>query len=266
MTHVPLSYAALRAGNFDIAHAFYPNDALAAVRWRRRTGLPAVLSYLGIPSREWLNGLRRRRVLEVSLRGCDTVVALSRHAAEEFERVLGYQAPVTLDTLVAMLRGRPSWLSAAASRLRHNGVYMVGVGYETPLSADESWMYFPQPDVPFYRATNFAKYAATNVPGADTARYCSFMTETAHSEDRPVVRAGLEDRVESGLRTSGVVTGRPAVASIHVEQIEYAYPIPTLDRDRALATIEPWLMRRGIFSPEAGSGPGGTRSETWTTR
>lgn len=94
LTHVPLSYAALRAGDYDIAHAVYPTDALAAARWRKRTGRPAILSYLGIPTSEWLQGHRRLEVLRVALRGCDAVVALSRHAASAFERVLGYEAPV----------------------------------------------------------------------------------------------------------------------------------------------------------------------------
>ena len=63
MTHVPLTYAALRAGDYDLAHAVYPTDALAAARWRKRTGRPAVLSYLGIPDREWLAHHRRHTVL-----------------------------------------------------------------------------------------------------------------------------------------------------------------------------------------------------------
>jgi glycosyltransferase involved in cell wall biosynthesis len=94
MTHVPLSYAALRLGDYDLAHAVYPTDALAAARWRRRSGRPAVLSYLGVPSRAWLHERRRLEVLRAAVRGCDAVVALSRHAAEQFERSLGYQAPV----------------------------------------------------------------------------------------------------------------------------------------------------------------------------
>jgi glycosyltransferase involved in cell wall biosynthesis len=94
MTHVPLSYAALRAGEYDVAHAVYPTDALAAARWRRRSGRPAVLSYLGIPSRAWLAELRRGEVLRAAVRGCDAVVALSRHAADEFQSSLGYEARV----------------------------------------------------------------------------------------------------------------------------------------------------------------------------
>jgi protoporphyrinogen oxidase len=172
-------------------------------------------------------------------------IELAGGAGERYDALV---STMPLDRLVAMLQPRPAELQNAASRLRHNGVYMVGVGYEAPCSPDKSWMYFPQADVPFYRVTNFAKYSAANVPDADTARYCSFMTETSFSADHAVGRAGLEERVEAGLRAVGLVNGRPPVASVHVEQIEYAYPIPTLDRDRALATIQPWLIDRAILS------------------
>jgi UDP-galactopyranose mutase len=125
---------------------------------------------------------------------------------------------------------------------------MVGVGYEAPLADDKSWMYFPDPEVPFYRATNFAKYSPANVPGADTKRYCAYMTETAFSEHKPVDRDRLGYEVERGLRRAGVIAGRPPVASIHVETIDYAYPVPTLGRDRALQTIQPWLREHEIYS------------------
>jgi protoporphyrinogen oxidase len=155
---------------------------------------------------------------------------------------------VPLDRLVGVVAGAPEPLRAAAAELHLNGVYMVGVGYEAPLADAKSWMYFPAPEVPFYRATNFAKYSPANVPGSDIERYCAYMTETAYSDRRPVPREGLEERVEAALRTSGVITGRPAVASLHVEDIDYAYPVPTVGRDAALATIQPWLMERAIYS------------------
>ena len=81
---------------------------------------------------------------------------------------LRYDALVStmpLDLLVQALAGAPEPLRAAAGQLRHNGVWMVGVGYEAPLADDKSWMYFPQDHAPFYRATNFAKYSPENVPG-----------------------------------------------------------------------------------------------------
>lgn len=93
--HVPLSYAVLRARRHDVAHAWYPTDALAAGRWRRATGRPAIHSYMGIPDFKWLRHDRWR--LGITLRAlaeCDLTVALSRYSATAFRYWLGYEAPV----------------------------------------------------------------------------------------------------------------------------------------------------------------------------
>ncbi len=153
-----------------------------------------------------------------------------------------------LDLLVARIEGAPERIRQEAAALTHNSVYMVGIGYEQPLKDDRSWLYFPEDNAPFYRATNFAKYSPANVPDADTARYSSYMTEVSFSPWKHEPRQGLEERVERGLRAAGVVSGRPKVVSAHVETIPYGYPVPTLERDRILRTVQPWLMEHDIYS------------------
>ncbi|MBA2764489.1 MAG: glycosyltransferase, partial [Thermoleophilaceae bacterium] len=63
MTHAPLSYLLLRLMRFDIAHALFSSDAVAAARWAKATGRPAVYSNMGVPERPEL--VRRRRRLEL---------------------------------------------------------------------------------------------------------------------------------------------------------------------------------------------------------
>ena len=155
-----------------------------------------------------------------------------------------------LDRLLTAVPDVPPDVRDASETLEHTGVLMVGVGYEQALRDAKSWMYYPGSDVPFYRVTNFAKYAPANVPDSDVGRYSSYMTETAYSPYKRIARAELEDAVERGLRASGTVTGQPKVASIHVEDIEYAYPVPTIRRDEALEVIQPWLPI-GRFTREA---------------
>jgi glycosyltransferase involved in cell wall biosynthesis len=95
LTHPPFSYLALRAGSYDVAHALYPSDALAAARWAKRAERPAVFSYMGIPDRPGL--CEHRYGLEVmarAVRGCDAVVALSRYAADAFAYWLGCEARI----------------------------------------------------------------------------------------------------------------------------------------------------------------------------
>lgn len=91
LTHVPLTYLELRRSDDDVAHALYPTDALAALRW----GGPTVLSYMGIPHRASLANRRlRKEIVLKAARGAGAVVALSRAAAQGFARWLGVEARV----------------------------------------------------------------------------------------------------------------------------------------------------------------------------
>jgi protoporphyrinogen oxidase len=164
---------------------------------------------------------------------------------------LGYEHIVwtgALDRLVAILDDAPAGVRAAAADLVHNSVTVVGIGYEAPLTDDRSWLYFPDDDVPFYRATNFAKYAANNVPGGQVDRYCSWMTEIASSPWRPLDTCRLGQRVDAAIRRLGLVADDAAVASVHIDHVAYGYPVPTLGRDAALRTIQPYLMDHDILS------------------
>ena len=95
LTHVPLSYAVLRTGDAQLAHAFAPADATAAARWSQRSGRPALFSYMGVPDHEGL--MHRRRRLDLTLQavaGCRATIALSEYARRSFDRWLGYDARV----------------------------------------------------------------------------------------------------------------------------------------------------------------------------
>jgi glycosyltransferase involved in cell wall biosynthesis len=95
LTHVPFAYAALRAGDDDVAHALHHTSALAAARWKARTGRPLILSGMGIPHRETLATRRwRAQAVERAVGAADAVVALSQTAARGFERWLGVRPRV----------------------------------------------------------------------------------------------------------------------------------------------------------------------------
>ncbi|MCW3041590.1 MAG: UDP-N-acetylglucosamine [Solirubrobacterales bacterium] len=91
LAHVPFTYAALRRGaRPDAIDACYATDAAAALRYGRRTGVPVVFSYMGLPHRVSLANRRRRKELVVAAcEGAAAVVALSELAAEHFRTWLG---------------------------------------------------------------------------------------------------------------------------------------------------------------------------------
>ncbi len=95
LTHVPFSYAALRAGDDDVAHALYATDALAAGRWGRRTGRPVVFSLMGIPHRRALADRRgRMEIMQRAIAEASALVVLTEAAAAACRRWLASDARV----------------------------------------------------------------------------------------------------------------------------------------------------------------------------
>jgi glycosyltransferase involved in cell wall biosynthesis len=95
LTHVPFTYRSLVRREFDLAHALYPTDALAAARWGARAHRPSVLSYMGLAHRRGLANRRWRAEIAVrAFERCDAVVVLSQAAASACERWLGVRPRV----------------------------------------------------------------------------------------------------------------------------------------------------------------------------
>lgn len=89
LVNTPNVVRRLLAGNFDVAHAFFPSDAWAAVRSRRFGGPPVVAAFHGMPTRQYLvvRRYRLQMIREVIDRAAITTV-LSEAAARAFRRYL----------------------------------------------------------------------------------------------------------------------------------------------------------------------------------
>ena len=86
---VPVQARALLQGEYDVAHAFHPVSAWAAVQARRRGGPPFAFSPTGIPTRSYLVARRYRMQMNLeAAREAGACSVLSEAAAEPFRRYL----------------------------------------------------------------------------------------------------------------------------------------------------------------------------------
>jgi protoporphyrinogen oxidase len=152
---------------------------------------------------------------------------------------------IPLDDLVDRCDGAPAPVRAAARTLVSSGTHVVGVATDEPTTATRTWIYYPEPQVPFHRVTYLSSYSPylTARPGQTL-----LLTETSTSAHRPVPAAGLEKTVVNMLVGLGLLTDSDAVVTTWLCTRAKSYPVPTLDRDAALAAIHPWLERHGIAS------------------
>jgi hypothetical protein len=152
--------------------------------------------------------------------------------------------------LVSRLDHAPAQVREATKKLLFNRLFSVGVGLRRPSPSTKNWIYFPNPATPFYRMTYLSNYSPDIVPGGDTSRYCSLLMETTYSRFRPLPEGDLAKSVIDGLVAEGILeaTDLPAIESVYLIHAGHAYPIPSVDRDEALATIQSYLESKEIYS------------------
>ena len=140
-------------------------------------------------------------------------------------------------------------LNGAAAALRHSTVHIAGVGLKgapPPHLKTKCWMYFPENTSPFYRATVFSNYSPNNVP--DAREYWSLMLEVSESPVKAVSRENLMESIVDGLLATRLIESRADIVDTWQFRAGHGYPTPSLERDRALAAIQPELESRSIFS------------------
>lgn len=154
-----------------------------------------------------------------------------------------------LDQFVLQSLNTPNGeLREAAGRLAHNSVFVAGVGVDGMRDDPTCWMYFPEDNAPFYRVTNFHNYSPNNAakPGASRALMC----EISYSRHKKEDLSQLMESTVQGLVNTALMDekDRDNILSRWSCELEYGYPVPTLERDPALRVLQPWLESRDIYS------------------
>ncbi len=154
-----------------------------------------------------------------------------------------------VDLLVRSMSGNvPDEVLRQASRLRHSGSHIVGVGLNQPAPSKKCWMYFPEDNAPFYRVTYLSNYSPEVVP--DASRQYSLLAEVSHSEFKPVDRDTVVEETVQGMVNTRLLADadRRDIADTFLIERDYTYPTPSLERDSALAVLHPWLESRDVYS------------------
>ena len=155
-----------------------------------------------------------------------------------------------LDLLVQMLRPARQEFLEAIQYLEHNNLLVMGLGLEKPIETTKCWIYFTDAEMPCYRATFFSHYSPFNVPNGDVSRYSSLMCEASIPNGEMVDAERMLDQVTAGLIRAGILEegDQNRIISRYHRLVDYSYPIPTLERDRALNLLQPALLGEKIYS------------------
>jgi protoporphyrinogen oxidase len=152
-----------------------------------------------------------------------------------------------LNRLIDVADEAPGPVREAAGRLRWSGSHIVGIGLDRPAESTKNWIYYPEPEVPFYRVTYLSNYSPyiTARPGQT-----ALLTETSRSPHKPEDPETIVGRVIDGLVHAGLMddADRDRVVSVWRCSPDQSYPVPSVERDDALGTVQPWLRSNDIWS------------------
>lgn len=155
--------------------------------------------------------------------------------------------------------------------LYYSTTHVIGVGLrgERPERiGDKCWLYFPEDNCNFYRATIFSNYSPYNQPQKDVklptlylangdkapssepkeGPYWSIMLEVSQSTMKPVdVENILKDSIQ-GLINTEMIKPEDEIISTYHRAFDHGYPTPSLEREGVLQELLPKLQDMDIYS------------------
>ncbi|KAH7155068.1 hypothetical protein B0J13DRAFT_468923 [Dactylonectria estremocensis] len=155
--------------------------------------------------------------------------------------------------------------------LFYSTTHVIGVGLRgvrPERIGDKCWLYFPEDNCNFYRATIFSNYSPFNQPQSDVklptlylangekaasdepkeGPYWSIMLEISQSELKPVdVENILKDSIQGLINTEMILPEDEIVSTYH-RAFDHGYPTPTLEREGVLKQLLPKLQDMDIYS------------------
>ncbi|WWC93176.1 hypothetical protein V866_000009 [Kwoniella sp. B9012] len=154
--------------------------------------------------------------------------------------------------------------SIAKDGLVYSSTIVLGIGIRGKRPdriGDKCWLYFPEDDAPFYRATIFSNYSPYNCPQGDVklptlqkadpslpfdkapsgGPYWSIMLEVCQSAEKPIDLDTLMEETIKGALSTELMLPTDEIVSIYERRFDHGYPTPSLGRDGALSQLLPDL-------------------------
>lgn len=140
----------------------------------------------------------------------------------------------------------PADVQVAARQLRAVSIRCVNLGIARPDLSDRHWIYYPEDEPVFHRL-----FVQSNTSQHVTPPGCSSLTaEISYSPSKPLPAQGeaLIQRVIEDCQNAGLLCPSDSIVAANEADIPYAYVVPDLQKEAAVARIQQWLEPQGIIS------------------
>jgi len=176
----------------------------------------------------------------VSIDAVEKTVQLKTGKTFEYETLIS-TAPS--DTIQTLIRGVP--VPTTKKTLKYSSVCLIGLGMKgapPPVLKDKLWMYYPEKEFPFFRATVLSNFVPSVAPNGTW----SLMCEMSYRDTSPDINLLIKETITS-MKELGYIKHQDEIVDVWSMNIPKGYPVPTLDRDEVIDTLVPPLEEYGIY-------------------
>jgi protoporphyrinogen oxidase len=149
---------------------------------------------------------------------------------------------IPLNALVLSARGIPEDLRRAAAELRSTSLLNVTCCVGHPLPHRYHWVYFPEPEFPFFRLLFPANLSPAMVP-----ENCSLVCAEISNPDL-TRRDELELQTRELLISLGMIRRPSDIVSTSCTYLDHAYPVHDLKREALVKRLLEFLRSRDVWS------------------
>jgi len=150
---------------------------------------------------------------------------------------------IPLPEMPGLIKEMPVPARRLFSRLRWISIFNLNLGIEGMDWDRKHWVYFPQPDLSFFRAGFFHNFSRTLAPRGKGSMY----VELSHHPDTiPDINRTIA-RLEKDLKKTSLLNSRARVVCRDVNRIKYAYPVYDRNYGKARKGIVDFLSGNKII-------------------
>lgn len=150
--------------------------------------------------------------------------------------------PVT--KLLPMIEGCPQELIASANELESLALTLGLVVIDHPVDTDIQRIYSAEDHIPSHKT-------AVNHNSSDYLRQRpkhGIMMEISSGPEKPVLRADTEQWIKDSLEEMQLVKSRSEISKVQIVNTQFAYPVPTHNKQQIIRQIKDWLNEQRIWT------------------
>ena len=149
-----------------------------------------------------------------------------------------------LNELVDIIYQADRQIKTVAGKLKYNSAVCLNFGVDRQDVSDMHWIYFPEKKFIFSKLYFLRNFSENSVPKGQSV----VSALVTYTKEKPLNRKDIEKKTLEGIKACGIIRKDEKADFIAMQEIKYAFAIPTIDLSQNRVLIQRFLRSKNIYS------------------